>query len=128
VKLALGAAVIGAVVYAARRAAAAVPDLSGIPSALWNGASAAAWAVNPLNPNNVAAATVNAGVSSAVGYEETLGGALYDLFNPDPVNSWKAPTYDGRSASQWDVTPVGGGRFNNPSAYVATTQPYSIWR
>lgn len=50
--------------------------------------------------------------------------ALTQLFKGFGGGSGSVPllgTYDGRSQTQWDVTPQGpnGPRYNNPSAYVA---------
>lgn len=50
--------------------------------------------------------------------------ALSQLFKGFGGGSGSVPllgTYDGRSQTQWDVTPQGpdGPRYNNPSAYVA---------
>ena len=51
--------------------------------------------------------------------------ALGNLFKGGGSSGSTVPylgTYDGRSQSQWDVTPQGpdGPRYNNPSAYVAS--------
>lgn len=50
--------------------------------------------------------------------------AIGNLFKGGSSSGSTVPylgTYDGRSQSQWDVTPQGsdGPRYNNPSAYVA---------
>lgn len=78
VKLALGAAVIGAAVWAVNRAAsAAAAPVAAVADA--------AWAITPWNPDNVFAGVANDAVSAVVGYEETVGGWLHDVFNPDPM-------------------------------------------
>ncbi|CAN7402993.1 hypothetical protein LJR129_002491 [Acidovorax sp. LjRoot129] len=51
-------------------------------------------------------------------------GALNNLFRGSGSSGSGVPlngTYDGRSQTQWDVTPQGPGgpQYNNPSAYVA---------
>lgn len=71
IKLAMGAAVVVAGLYLVKRARQAIPDLAGY--------------VNPLNPENVANQAVNEAVTAVVGYPETLGGAVYDLFHRNPV-------------------------------------------
>lgn len=56
------------------------------------GAAAVGSAVNPTNPDNVAAAGVNA-VGAALSGDESfnLGGAIYDLFHSDPTKAPAAP-------------------------------------
>lgn len=120
VKLALGALVIGAGVWAVRRASQAVPEAAG---RAWDAITQGAYSLAPTNPNNVVYGGVNAGLSRVLGRDETLGGWVYELVNPpapapDPLQG----TYDGRAAQPWDVTPsYSGGRANNPSAYSADT-------
>lgn len=81
-KVAVGVAAIGALVWAARR----VSDAAGkLGTGWWNTATDAAWSFSPTNPNNAFAAGVNAGVSAATGRDETLGGWLYDLTHRDPM-------------------------------------------
>lgn len=117
VKLALGAAVIGAAVWAAKRAAAAVPTLPSLQD-IMNAADNAAAYVTPWNPDNLANSTVNAGVSAATGREETLGGWLHDLTQPDPMAS-PAPAPAPQEIYWPTGWSTGGGLWNNPSAYTA---------
>ncbi len=82
VKLAVGAAVIGAAVWAARR----VSDSAGsVAAAWWNTATDAAWSLSPTNPNNVLAQGANSAVSAATGRPDTLGGWVYDATHRDPT-------------------------------------------
>lgn len=87
-KLLLTGAVLAVGVLLARRALAGTQSLAGQAGEVL---SNAVWSLSPTNPDNLAARTVNAGVSAATGREETLGGFLHDLINPDPVTSWKPP-------------------------------------
>lgn len=52
--------------------------------------NAPAGSFNPGSTNNVAYQGVNAVVTEVVGYEESLGGWLYDLTHPDPVTAQAA--------------------------------------
>lgn len=112
VKLAIGAGLLGVVVWATRSAVAALPS----PQKMWDTATDAARglatrAEDPLDPVSVI----------------TYGGPLNPIARVvAPLASlWEgytSNTYDGRSAEQWDVTPTyGGGTYNNPSAYSADT-------
>lgn len=113
VKLALGAGLVAGLVWAARRAAAAVPELPSLQD-IMDAASNTAAHLAPWNPDNPAAVAVNAGVSAATGRDETLGGWLYDLTHADPMTSSPPP------AAAWPTGwSTGGGRWNNPSAYTA---------
>ena len=88
IKIGLGLAAIGAVVWASRQVAGSA---SGAISRAWDTATAAGWALSPTNNNNVIAATANNAVSAITGREETLGGWLYTATHPDPVTSWTPP-------------------------------------
>jgi hypothetical protein len=82
VKIALGALVAGALLYAVRRASAGAGDLA---AKAWDTATGAAWAVAPWNQDNVIYGTANNAISAATGRDETLGGWLYSVTHPDPV-------------------------------------------
>ncbi|MEO6624459.1 MAG: hypothetical protein ABIN37_06470 [Burkholderiaceae bacterium] len=88
VKLALGAAVIGAALWAASRARAAIASAG---ADLYAKAGDAAWAVTPWNNNNLAARAANGVVSAVTGREETLGGWLYSATHADPFASPVVP-------------------------------------
>jgi hypothetical protein len=100
-KLAIGAAIVGAAVYAARQAAA---SFSNVPARWWNTATdtaaSALNAVNPLNNGNVFATGANNVVSTVTGRPETLGGWLYSATHADPMAQpapppvFAEPTYD----------------------------------
>jgi hypothetical protein len=123
VKLAMLGLLAGGTWWALQRVRAGLPalgDLS-VPDA-----------INPFSENNVAYQTANAGVSALAGREETVGGWVRGATSDDDARIRamleNGTLHDGRSFQQWDVTPIGGGRANNPSAYVGTTSPFSIWR
>ena len=78
IKLALTGVAVGLAVYLVSKVAATASNAAGaIGSAFEN--------VNPASQNNVLYHTATTITSAATGREETLGGWLYDLFNPDPM-------------------------------------------
>lgn len=80
IKLALLAIGVGAAVWAVRKVTGAAGEAAG---KMWDTATDAAYSVAPWNNNNVIAATVNSGVTAAVGREETLGGWLHSVISDD---------------------------------------------
>lgn len=84
VKLALFAAVGVGAWMLLQRAKAALPSWPAVPDWGQVGATLGGW-VNPMSDQNLAYQGTTAAVSAAVGYEETLGGWLYDLTHPDPM-------------------------------------------
>jgi hypothetical protein len=115
IKLTLGAAAVGLVLYGLKRAAnAASAPFGAITDVLYNTADAVgqAWnngTINPASTNNA----VYAGLNGSIWPDgsETLGTWLYGAINPDPL----APSSYGNALSAWQTA----GRMNNPSAYVA---------
>ena len=91
VKLALAGIAVAGVLYLVKRGRAALPGLAG--------------AVNPANPDNLANQAATGAVSAAVGYQETVGGWLYDLTHRDPVAT--PPTVIDYSAGNPMVSPDG---------------------
>jgi hypothetical protein len=84
IKLTLGAAVIGAAVYAVKRVADALPSPSEVVDSVLDGAGAAANAVSPLNNENVIYRAANAVTGgSAATDAQPLGARIYEWLHPD---------------------------------------------
>lgn len=136
IKLALlgGGALLA--VWAVRRATGAASDAAGqvwdAAGQAWDrtttAAGDAAWAVNPLNNNNVIYQTAN-NLLFPDG-SNTVGGKIYDVFNPEPRPENTGENWAFYVPSGWDVTPQGpnGPQYNNPSAYIAPVGAASIYR
>lgn len=118
----LGVAAVAAVAWVAWRASKGVGSLATAASdaagKVVDAASYAVQQITPWNPDNVAARTVNAGVSAATGRDETLGGWLRSVTSDDDAKIEAMLTGKTAPASspQWST---GGGKWNNPSAYTA---------
>lgn len=82
VKLALGAAVLGGLWWAARRASDAAGQLWPDVGNLLDRAGSALNTVNPASDQNLVNRGVNAAVTAATGRDENLGGWLYELTHP----------------------------------------------
>lgn len=75
VKLALGGAALLALVYAAKRVRDSLPSIS-VPD----------WSTfDPTSDQNALYQATNGVISAGVGYDETLGGWLYDITHRDPT-------------------------------------------
>lgn len=99
VELALGAAVLLAVLYAYKKAKLALP--------------AGLEYINPASQNNVANRATNAAVSAMTGREETLGGWLYSVTHADPVaNPSKVIDYSATGAPLVTVDGVDFGQLS----------------
>lgn len=82
IKLGLFAGAALVLVYAARRASAAV---SGVATGAWNAAADTAWALSPTNNENVIYQTVNRALGGTE--QRPIGIMLYDFLHPpEPLN------------------------------------------
>lgn len=95
IKLALGLALVGAVVYLAKKvsgaAGAAVDGATAAAGAAYDYAADTLYAVSPLNNENVIYQTANVGVSKVTGNTtDTLGTWWYGVWN-DPVKTPSKP-------------------------------------
>ncbi len=115
IKLALGALLVGGAVWAVRRAASAGSDAAAaLASGAWANAKDAAWGLSPTNQNNVIYQTAN-GIGGAIVTAPdgagknadgswTLGGFVYDIFNPgaaQAVRDMTAPINTGGATGEW---------------------------
>lgn len=103
IKLALGLALVGAVVYLAKRvggaAGAAVDGVTAAAGEAFDYAANVAYSVSPLNHENVIYQTANTITGGSP--DTSLGSRIYDWVNPDPVPAQKPATPAKPASVDW---------------------------